>query len=250
MASGASEKAPCGRRSWWPAMSVFAGTDGGSVVALEPGSGRRLWSLDAGGRVARGPAFADGMLYVGAEGGRFSAIDVAIEQCAGRWSSERAKSGRRPSAVAGCTSGPGSMTRARPTSWRWMSVTARSRGPSRPPAASRSTWAGLAMGRVYAASEDGSRVRARGQDRRCDLGVGCRRAPHDAPRHRRRRAVRERGASSGPRARRAVRPRAVGSAGWSATHRRRRSSAGECSWAPTSDAWSRSAAPASRPTDP
>ncbi len=65
---------------------LYAGTEGGTLFALQPGTGDPLWSFAVGGAVARGPAFADGVVYVGVDGGRFTAIDV--ETRAARWAVE------------------------------------------------------------------------------------------------------------------------------------------------------------------
>ncbi len=135
---------------------LYAGTDGGSVVALEPGSGRRLWSLDAGGRVTRGPAFADGILYVGAEGGRFSAIDVATR--AVRWTVELGAGEVGTPTIGGGHVYVGTGLHAgRPAQLVTIDVRDGSVAWTfSSPGGAQVHMGGLATGRVYAASEDGS----------------------------------------------------------------------------------------------
>jgi outer membrane protein assembly factor BamB len=66
--------------------TLFAGSEGGTIFALELDTGVERWSMPVSGAVTRGPAFGDGVLYVGAAGGRFSAIDV--ESQAVGWATE------------------------------------------------------------------------------------------------------------------------------------------------------------------
>jgi len=58
---------------------LYAGTEGGTLFALEPATGTVRWSVPVGGAVTRGAVIGDGVLYVGAAGGRFSAIDVETQ---------------------------------------------------------------------------------------------------------------------------------------------------------------------------
>jgi serine/threonine protein kinase len=63
--------------------TFYTATARGTVYAVQPGSdildkpGQALWSYPVGGPVQAGPAFENGVLYVGSDDGGLSAIDVS-----------------------------------------------------------------------------------------------------------------------------------------------------------------------------
>jgi outer membrane protein assembly factor BamB len=136
---------------------LYAGTDAGILFALDPAIGAEQWKLDVGGAVTRGPAFGDGVLYVGAAGGRFSAIDVATHAI--RWTADLGAG-----EVGTPTLGNGLVYAGRgllaadsdhalvamnvadgSTAWQWTS-----------PGGGQAHMGGLAAGRAYAATDDGT----------------------------------------------------------------------------------------------
>lgn len=57
--------------------TVFVGTAGGNLVAVNAATGEKLWRAGLGGAVRVSPAVANGVVYVGDDGGQFHAIDAA-----------------------------------------------------------------------------------------------------------------------------------------------------------------------------
>jgi outer membrane protein assembly factor BamB len=67
---------------------VYAGTDGGTVVAIDAGDGTVLWTAPVGAAVAHPPALAGGVLYVPTSAGDVVAVDAAgcgAATCAPLW---------------------------------------------------------------------------------------------------------------------------------------------------------------------
>ena len=136
---------------------LYAGTEGGTLFALDPVTGDEQWRIQVGGAVTRGPAYGDGVLYIGVAGGRFTAIDVATQTV--RWSV-----GLGAGEVGTPTLGDGlvyagsgllaadsdhalvaiDVANGKPA-WRWTS-----------PGGGQAHMGGLAAGHVYAATEDGT----------------------------------------------------------------------------------------------
>ena len=136
---------------------LYAGTEGGILFALDPATGVEQWKVDVGGAITRGPAFGGGVLYVGAAGGRFTAIDVATHAI--RWTADLGAG-----EVGTPTLGDGLVYAGRgllaadsdhalvaidiadgSIRWRWTS-----------PGGGQAHMGGLANGRVYAATDDGT----------------------------------------------------------------------------------------------
>jgi len=81
--------------------TVYVGSDGGYVYALDDGTGHLLWSDRTGGPVGSKPAVADGTVYVGSGDGHVYALDADTGRV--RWSRTPGGSVDSPAAVAGGT---------------------------------------------------------------------------------------------------------------------------------------------------
>jgi outer membrane protein assembly factor BamB len=78
---------------------IYVGTEGGSLFALAPADGHILWSIPVGGPVTRSPAFADGLVFVGAAGVGLLAVDTATRSV--RWTADLGSGEVGTPAVAG-----------------------------------------------------------------------------------------------------------------------------------------------------
>ena len=63
---------------------VLVADVGGTLAALDPGTGARIWEEDVGGAVYGAPALVDGLVVVGTEAGAVVALDVATGAAAWR----------------------------------------------------------------------------------------------------------------------------------------------------------------------
>jgi eukaryotic-like serine/threonine-protein kinase len=56
---------------------VYVGSEGGSVYALSAATGAQLWSFPTGSAVLSSPAVANGVVYAGSNDGNVYAFDLA-----------------------------------------------------------------------------------------------------------------------------------------------------------------------------
>jgi len=85
---------------------VFAGTDGGSVYAVDDATGQQVWRASAGGRVVTPPAVSSGKVFVVAESGKdFNGRLLAYDEDTGKLAWSYAQTIGVPGATAPTASG-------------------------------------------------------------------------------------------------------------------------------------------------
>jgi outer membrane protein assembly factor BamB len=80
---GGTERLRLGLTPATDGARIFAGAHDGSVVALDAGNGRELWSVDTELSLAAGPAFGGGLLVFGTNNGEL--IALAADDGSERW---------------------------------------------------------------------------------------------------------------------------------------------------------------------